>query len=95
MGINICLFKDGEDHPDWDDFRRGNDENFPSLVNWDSIVLGGMHKFPELHEDNWRPTDLPELRQRIINTGWEDADRYLYLVGLLESDSECYLYFSY
>lgn len=95
MGLHICLYKNGEDHPDWDYLRRGNDRNFPHLIDWDKTTYQKVHKYPEEDENYWRPTDLIELRQRIISTGWGDIDRYLHLVNLIENDPEVYLYFSY
>lgn len=93
MGINICLYKNGEDHPDWDYLREGNDKNFPSLIDWGVIVYQKGSSYWD-DRQHFRPTDIDALKQRVISTGWYDIERYLHLISLLENDEDCWLYFS-
>lgn len=94
MGINICLYKNGENHPAWDYLGKGNDKNFSSLIDWDAVVYQEESSYWD-DSQHFRPTDINILKQRVINTGWYDVSRYLYLISLLEDDEDCWLYFSY
>ena len=92
MAINICLYReDGKDHPDWDFLRQGNDRNFPNLIDWDKTVT----MLGRWGDEGFRPTDLEALKERILQTGWPDKDRYLHLVKILEDEPRTQLHFSY
>lgn len=94
MGLHICLYtKDGEDHPEWDYIRQGNDRNFPSLIDWDKVEDPSFELWEE--PEGFIPTDIDALRQRIIDTDWDDKERYLHLIDLLVNTKGSYLYFSY
>lgn len=92
MGIHICLYKDGKDHPDWDFLRRGNDRNFPSLIDWEKTTTI-YDKYQE--PIGFRPTDLDEIKNKLNVLDWEDKGRYLHLISLLEKDESLLLHFSY
>ena len=89
MGINICLRLDGEDHDGWDWFRYVNDRYFPGLLDTIKAVAN------PLNSEECRPCNLDSLRSVINDTGWDNTDRYLNLVDLLESDPDCYIYISW
>lgn len=88
MGIHICLMKDGQDHPEWNYLRVNNDLKFPDLIDWNNVI-----KNPKNYEE-WRPTDIDKLRERINSTDWDNKERYLRFVDLIESDHEYWVYFS-
>ena len=89
VGLHICLDKKGEDHPSWDYIRQGNDSRFPCLIDY--------HKTTPHPTRNgyFRPTNIKELRQQILDTDWDDKGRYLHLINLLETDQDTWLMFSY
>lgn len=93
MGLNICLHKqDGTGHPHWDDGRFGHDRQFPSLINWEKTE-SLTNRYQE--EYGFRPTNIPELRLALEQLDWDDKERYLHLLDLLEQEPTSYLYFSY
>lgn len=93
MGINIILSKGGEDHPEWDYFRQGSDRLFPHLIDWGNTEARGFSSYYD-RDDYFRPTDIDALKERLIAQKWEDEDRYMHLISLLEKDEDCWLYFS-
>ena len=92
MGLHICCNIDDQDHPDWDYLRRGNDRNFPSLIDWENTIRK-VDSYGE--EIGFRPTDMDSLKQRLLDKGWDDEERYLHLLSLVENNENVWLYFSY
>ena len=90
MGLHICVIKDGIDHPAWDSTRQGHDHEFSNLIDWDKVT----NKNDE-DQDDFRPTNIPELRAQICELSWDDAIRYLQLLDILEQDENVWLYFSW
>lgn len=90
MGLHICFIKDSKDHhPDWDYLRQGGDNQFPALIDWSKI------EYKNSDQEEWRPTNIPELRDKINATDWPGKDRYLHLLDLVEKTPDYWLYFSY
>lgn len=90
MGLHICCLKNNDDHPDWDYIRQGSDRQFPDIVSFDKTYYKD-----DRDKYEWRPTNIPELRQKIEATDWEDKARYLHLLDILEQDTDTWLYFSW
>lgn len=87
MGIHICVTKHGKEIPEWDPVRRGgSDHEFPSIIDWDKVVFDNDERF--------RPTDIPVLREAIRQTDWEDMERFLSLLDLVEQDEDIWIFFS-
>jgi hypothetical protein len=90
MGIHICLYKNEEDHPEWDYIRQANDRDFPGIIDWGKVTFCNGEE-----DDYFRPKNIDELREKINNTDWDNKERYLKLMDLISRDADCWLYFSY
>ena len=77
MGLHISILKNWKEHPDWDTVRQGNDEDFYRMI-------GNENEFREWY----RPKDFTVIRNKIHATNWENKDRYLKLLNILEADKE-------
>ena len=87
MGVHICIYDEsGNDVKEWDRLRQANDKQFPELT--DGIPY-------EEVEHGIRLKEFEVLRNRIKSTDWNNKDRYLLLVDLLENNESYYLYFSW
>lgn len=85
MGINIHVKNQkGDNHPDWDWIRYGNDEQLTELIDWKQV---------ENSEVGFRPIDIPGVRQRIDATDWLNKSRYHQLLDYVEAG--WWIYFSY
>lgn len=79
MGIHISVVdKNGSDVPGWDWIRQPHDREFPDLINWEQVTeaSGGLSSF--------RPLNIPELREKIDATDWENKSRYHKLLDFVE-----------
>ena len=85
MGIHICIQNNGVDHPDWDYIRRGHDSDFPGLIDWRNVTW-----HPEY--EGFRPKNIPLLRKRILKTNWDDKNRYLTLLDIIEKDPDYWIH---
>lgn len=82
MGIHINVEQDvGIDHPEWDWIRVQHDREFQELLDGMDFVYRNAYE----NDGYFRPVQIENLKDNIRDTGWDNADRYLHLVVLLES----------
>ena len=85
MGMNIHVKdKSGNDHPEWDWIRYGNDDEFTEIIDWKQV-----DRFEEL----FRPRNIEQLKEKIKSTDWLNQERYLKLLQYVQDG--WWLYFSY
>jgi len=95
MGLNIVVHDTQcKKHPDWDCVRHGHDEEFTRIIDCRQIEVGAKGEW--YNDDDFRPTNITELRDKIEKTWWENKKRYLDLLDIIEKDTEkrWWIYFS-
>lgn len=94
MGLNINVINAANfaDHPDWDSVRYGGDRDFVALA---STLPSEEMPYTLSDSSLIRPVGFDAWREAINKHGFDNSDRYLNLLHILETDESYWLNVSY
>lgn len=88
MGINISVYKKPDldykvRYEEWDFIRQGHDIEFSGLA---SLWANKEKSFDEYGdpEEFFRPYNVDEIRAEVKAQNWDDEERYMKLLDLIE-----------
>lgn len=111
MGVHICItqiaydetegyYYHGDEHPDWDYLRMGDDREFATDVYWEvdreSPDLA-KHHLTDLGVSRPTQKGFRQLRDLIAQQDWEDwsKERYYLFCRILEENPDYWVHMSW
>jgi hypothetical protein len=95
MGVNIYVYNsEGKECSQWDWIRYAGDRDFMAMFCDLPSVRKDTLPFPDI-EPYYRPSDFAVWRDAIASREWPNPGRFEYLVDLLETNPDLWVYFSY
>jgi hypothetical protein len=92
MGVHVCLVdRDFNDHPEWDDLRKGDDRDLFDSIPEDQMLF---LEYNDTGEYLVYFRDSETVIKAIEGAGLEPLERYKFLVDQVYT-GKWFLYFSY